>query len=171
MQTTVVEMHSYGYNRLRTYLIAAFFVVGNLLLPQLCHSMAWGGRTWLPIYFFTLVGAYKYGWRVGVLTAVASPVVHGLLFAMPAPAVLPVVLLKSLLLAGAAGWAAAYFCKASLGALAAVVAAYQLLGTLGEWALVGSWQVAAADLYVGWPGMLMQVFGGWLVINGFLGRK
>ena len=63
----------------------------------------------LPIYFFTLVGAYKYGWRTGLLTALASPLVNAALFGMPAVTALPAILVKSALLAGAAGYAARRF--------------------------------------------------------------
>lgn len=127
--------------------------------------MPQGGVTWLPIYFFTLVGAYKYGWRVGLLTAVLSPVVNSALFGMPAMAVLPAILLKSLLLALIAGYAASYFKRASLGLLLGVVLAYQAVGTLGEWAMKGDFWLAAQDFRIGIPGMLLQVFGGWLFIN------
>ena len=77
------------------------------MLPQLAHLLPQGGITWLPIYFFTLVGAYKYGWRAGLLTAVVSPVANHLLFGMPAAAMLTPILVKSTLLALAAGYAAA----------------------------------------------------------------
>lgn len=113
MQTTSVKLHSLRYADARTYLAAALFVAGNLALPQLCHAVHMGGPTWLPIYFFTLVGAYKYGWRVGLLTALASPLLNSVLFGMPLPAMLPAIVLKSLLLAGAAGFAAAPRCRCS----------------------------------------------------------
>ena len=90
MQTTV-KLYAFGYRELRTYLAAALFVVGNIVLPQLAHLIPQGGVTWLPIYFFTLIGAYKYGWRVGLLTAVASPLLNSWLFGMPAPQVLPAI--------------------------------------------------------------------------------
>lgn len=70
------KLYAYGYADVRTYLFAALFVVGNVVLPQLVHLIPQGGLTWLPIYFFTLVGAYKYGWRVGLLTAIVSPLVN-----------------------------------------------------------------------------------------------
>ena len=102
METTAVKLYSTGYREAKTYLAAALFVAGNIVLPQICHLVPQGGLRWLPIYFFTLVGAYKYGWRVGLLTAVLSPAVNSALFGMPAAAMLPVILLKSVLLAGAA---------------------------------------------------------------------
>lgn len=170
MQTTAVRLYSLEYKEARTYLYAGLFVVGNIVLPQLCHLLPAGGPTWLPIYFFTLVGAYKYGWRTGLLTAVASPVVNSLLFGMPAPAVLPAILLKSCLLALIAGWTAARFRRATLLLLAATVVAYQLLGSLGEWALVGDLHAAAQDFRVGLPGMALQIFGGWAVLRYLLRR-
>ena len=89
MQTNTVKLYSLHYGEAKTYLAAALFVLGNVALPQLLHTVHLGGPTWLPIYFFTLVGAYKYGWRTGLLTAVASPVVNSLLFGMPLAAALP----------------------------------------------------------------------------------
>lgn len=164
METTV-KLYAWDYRSLRTYLTAALFVVGNIALPQLFHLIHQGGTTWLPIYFFTLVAAYKYGWRVGLLTALLSPCVNSALFGMPPAAALPAITLKSVLLAGAAGWAAARFRRASLPLLAGVVLAYQATGTLGEWGMSGSLHTALQDFRMGIPGMLLQVFGGWAFIN------
>lgn len=83
MRTTTVKLYSLEYNQLRTYWAVTLFVAGNMILPQLCHLVPQGGIRWLPIYFFTLVGAYKYGWKVGLLTALVSPLVNSALFGMP----------------------------------------------------------------------------------------
>ena len=160
-----VKLYSLPYREAKTYWVASLFVAGNVVLPQLCHLIPQGGVMWLPIYFFTLIGAYKYGWRVGVLTAVLSPLVNSALFGMPAVAMLPAILLKSCVLALVSGFVAAKFRRASLLLLAAVVLAYQIIGGLGEWAMTGSWQVAMQDFRIGVPGMLVQIFGGYLFIN------
>ena len=97
---SVVKLYSLPYSNVKTYGAALLFVIGNIALPQLFHLVPQGGMTWLPIYFFTLVGAYKYGWKVGLLTAIASPLINSALFGMPAPEVLPVILLKSVLANG-----------------------------------------------------------------------
>ena len=170
MQTTTVKLYSLEYNNAKTYLAALLFVLGNLAMPQLFHLIPRGGMIWLPIYFFTLVGAYKYGWRGGILTAVLSPLANSVLFGMPAIAVLPAILLKSTLLAVAAGYAASHFKKASVGLLFAVVLSYQIVGTLGEWAMTGDFWLAVQDFRIGIPGMLLQIFGGWLFINRILSR-
>lgn len=164
MQTTV-KLYAYGYREARTYLAASLFVLGNIALPQFFHLFPQGGVTWLPIYFFTLVGAYKYGWRVGLLTAVLSPLVNSALFGMPPVVALPAILLKSLLLAWAAGFTAYRYRKMSVYLLLAVVLSYQTVGTLGEWIMKGDLYLAVQDFRIGIPGMLLQVFGGYLFIN------
>lgn len=169
MQTTV-KLYAFGYRELRTYLAAALFVVGNIVLPQLAHLIPQGGVTWLPIYFFTLIGAYKYGWRVGLLTAVASPLLNSWLFGMPAPQVLPAILMKSVVLAAAAGFVARRFRTVTLPLMLAVVLTYQVVGTFGEWALTGSFYAAAQDFRVGLPGMALQVVGGYWFIRHLIVR-
>ena len=163
--TTTVKLYSLNYNNVYTYLAASLFVIGNILFPQLFHLIPQGGIIWLPIYFFTLIGAYKYGWKVGLLTAILSPVINSLLFNMPAPTVLPAILLKSVLLAVVAGWAAQRFGRISIATLAGVVLAYQVLGTLGEWAYIGNFYNAIQDFRIGIPGMLIQWFGGYALLK------
>lgn len=165
MKTTTVKLYSLEYNRVRTYWVAALFVIGNILLPQLCHLLPEGGLRWLPIYFFTLIGAYKYGWRVGLLTAIASPLVNSALFGMPVVALLPAILLKSVLLAGAAGYIAARFRQVSLVLFMIAVLFYQVAGTLVEWAMIGDFYSAVQDFRIGIPGMLVQILGGYLVVK------
>ena len=160
-----VKLYSLDYNNVKTYLTALLFVAGNMILPQIFHLVPQGGITWLPIYFFTLVAAYKYGWKVGLLTGVLSPVINSLFFGMPAFGLLPVILMKSVLLAMAAGFAAYRFQRVSLLVLLGVVLFYQVLGTLGEWAIEGSFFVAVQDFRIGLPGMALQVIGGYLFVK------
>lgn len=159
------RFYTLGYRETKTYLVASLFVIGNIVLPQLFHLVPQGGVMWLPIYFFTLVGAYKYGWQVGLLTAVLSPVVNSLFFAMPHASALPAILLKSTLLALLAGYAAHRFQRVSLLLVLGVALGYQVLGTLGEWAMKGDFYLAAQDFRLGLPGMALQVVGGYLVVK------
>lgn len=165
MNTSTAKLYTLGYSEARTYLCAAIFVAGNIALPQLCHLIPRGGLILLPIYFFTLVAAYKFGWKAGLLTAIASPAVNHLLFGMPAAAVLPAILLKSVVLALAAALLARRFGKVALLPLLLAIAAYQAIGTLGEWAMTGSLMTALQDFRIGIPGMLLQLFGGWALLK------
>ena len=167
---TAIRLYSLGWREMRTYLFAALFIAGNILLPQLCHLFPQGGLILLPIYFFTLIAAYKFGFRVGLLTAVLSPLVNSLLFGMPPVAALPIIMVKGVLLAAVASWMASKSKGASLLALIGVVLAYQLVGGLIEWAMTGSLASALQDWKLGYPGMILQAVGGWLVINHLLRR-
>lgn len=154
-----------SYRDIRAYIMAALFVAGNIVLPQLCHLVPQGGLVWLPIYFFTLVAAYKFGLTAGLLTAIASPVVNSLLFGMPAAASLPIILIKSVLLAVAAAFIASRVRGVALWAVALAVVAYQGIGMMAEWGMTGSLTAALQDIRLGWPGMLVQIFGGFAIIK------
>lgn len=163
-----VQLYCLSLREAKSYLVAMAFIVGNIVLPQLCHLMPQGGLIWLPIYFFTLVGAYKYGWQVGLFTAVASPIVNSLLFGMPGAAMVPIILIKSILLAVAAGLMAHYTKRVSLLSILAVVMIYQVLGGMAEWVMTGSLSAALQDFQLGLPGIIFQIIGGYLVIRYLL---
>ncbi len=149
----------------RTYLFAVLFVGGNMLLPQLCHLMPDGGKIFLPIYFFTLIASYKFGLKVGILTAVLSPLCN-LLFGMPPAGMLPVLLVKSTLLALVGAIVADRSQRVSLLHVAAVVVAYQVLGGIAEWLIASDLSAALQDFKIGFPGMLLQVVLGWVILKG-----
>lgn len=164
-QLNNVALYQLSYDKARTYLVASIFVLGNILLPQLCHLVPQGGLILLPIYFFTLVGAYKYGFTVGLATAILSPIVNHALFGMPATPVLSIILVKSTLLATAAAWIAHRTRRLSFLNVALAVLAYQGVGTLVEWGMTSSLNAALQDLYLGWPGIVLQIVGGYLVLR------
>lgn len=168
MQTSSIKLYSLNYNDSKTYIAAALFILGNIALPQLCHMVPQGGMILLPIYFFTLIGAYKYGWKVGLMTAVLSPIINHLLFGMPAAAVLAPILVKSTILALTAGYVASHSKKVSIALMAGVVLTYQVAGGLFEWAYTGSFAAAIQDFRLGVPGMLLQIVGGYLFIKYLL---
>lgn len=170
MESNVIRLYSLGWREMRTYMFALLFIAGNIVLPQLCHLIPQGGLILLPIYFFTLIAAYKFGFKVGLLTAILSPLINSALFVMPPIASLPIIVIKGVLLAGAAAWMANRSKGASLLALIAVVLGYQLVGGLIEWAMTGSLASALQDWKLGWPGMILQAVGGWAVIQ-YLLRK
>lgn len=162
---TSAKLYSLNYSNVKTYLFAMLFVAGNVALPQLCHLIPYGGPTLLPIYFFTLIASYKYGFRVGLLTAILSPVINHLLFAMPSEAALPVILIKSTLLAGASALAARTLKSITLLSILGVVLSYQIIGTAFEWAILGNFYAAVQDFRIGIPGMMIQWFGGYALLK------
>ena len=166
--TQNVALYQLSYNQVKTYLLAALFIVGNIVLPQLCHLIPQGGLIFLPIYFFTLVAAYKYGFTVGLTTAVLSPLVNSVLFGMPPAAALPIILIKSVTLAVVAALITKKTNKVTLLTVVLAVVAYQLVGSLAEWAMTGSIEKASQDIILGWPGCLIQIVGGYVILRYLL---
>ena len=145
--------------------MAAVLVACNIILPQVIYFIHLGGVIFSPLSFVILVGAYKFGWKTGLLAAVASPLVNHLLTGMPATEMMPVMTLKLAVLALVAGLAAQHFKAVSLPLLIGVVLASQAIGCIGELALTGGIAATVADFTIGWPGLLLQVFGAWLILK------
>lgn len=162
---TTAKLYSLNLSNTKTYLFATVFVTGNLLLPQLAHLVPQGGLILLPIYFFTLIAAYKYGIHVGLLTAVLSPLANNLLFGMPPSAMLPAIIIKSVILAVAAAMAAKHFRKVSFLGILLAILAYQVVGTGIEWAMTQNFFTAVQDFRIGVPGMLIQLIAGYFVLK------
>lgn len=165
MTTAAVLTSKYSFRSYKTYLAAALFIVGNIVVPQLCHMIPNGGLIFLPIYFFTLVGAFTCGWKVGILTAVLSPVVNCLLFGMPPVASLPAILIKSVTLVAAIALVSRKM-NFSILSVAIAVLAYQLVGMSIEFLMDLNLVHALQDVRLGWPGILVQIVGGYFVVKG-----
>ena len=160
---TNARLYTLNYDEVRTYLWATVFVACNIVLPQLFHLIPQGGIMFAPLSLVILAGAYKFGWKVGLLAAVASPLVNHLLTGLPAWGVLQVMTLKLVILALVAGLTAQYFKKVTLPLIIGVVLAAEVLGGLGELALTGGIAATVQDFTIGWPGLLLQVVGTYLI--------
>ena len=118
----------------------------------------------LPIYFFTLIAGYRFGWAAALATAILSPLANHLLTGMPAAPMLPIILAKSILLAFFASTSARLF-GLTFPAVALAVLGYQVTGGMVEGVMTGSWAAALADFQVGLPGILFQIIGGYAVLR------
>lgn len=162
---TSVRLYRLNYDELKTYLWAAVFVVCNMVLPKVFHLIPQGGIIFAPLSLVILAGAYKLGWKTGLLAAVASPLINNLVFGMPEWGVLPVMTLKLAVLALVAGLTAQHFRSVSLLLLISVVLVSEIIGGLGELALTGDIADTVKDFTIGWPGLLLQVFGTYLIVK------
>lgn len=160
-----VRLYALNYDEAKTYLWAMVFVACNLLLPQVFHLIPQGGVIFSPLSLVILAGAYKFGWKTGLLAALASPLVNHAITGMPAWEVMPVMTLKLAVLALVAGLAAQRFKTVSLPLLIGVVLVSLAIGCLGEFILTGGIAATIADFTIGWPGLLLQVFGAWLILK------
>jgi len=160
-----INLYSLKATDLKSYIFASLFVVGNIVLPQLSHLIPMGGPMLLPIYFFTLIAAYKYGFFTGLLTAIASPIINHFIFGMPVTEMLPILLIKSSLLAVAASYLASRTMEVKLTSILLAILFYQVIGTIAEFLITGSMYTALQDIRLGFPGMLLQLFGGYLLLK------
>ena len=118
-----------------------------------------------PLSLVILAGAYKFGWKTGLLAALLSPTVNHLITGMPAMEVLPVMTMKLAVLALVAGLAAQRFKTVNLPLLIGVVLVTKAIECVGELALTGGIAATIADFTIGWPGLLLQVLGTWLILK------
>ena len=160
-----VRLYALNYDEAKTYLWATVFVACNLMLPQLFHLIPQGGVIFSPLSLVILAGAYKFGWKTGLLAALASPLVNHAITGLPAWEVLPVMTLKLAVLAMVAGLAAQRFKTVNLPLLIGVILVSKASGCLGEFILTGGIAATIADFTIGWPGLLLQVFGAWLILK------
>ena len=159
------RLYTLNYDEAKTYLWAAIFIVCNLALPQVFHLIPQGGIIFSPLSLVIMAGAYKFGWKAGLLAAILSPSVNHLVTGMPAWGVLPVMTMKLAVLALVAGLTAQHFKTATLPLLIGVVLVCKAIEALGELALTGGIAATVADFTIGWPGILMQILGTWFVIK------
>ena len=55
--------------------------------------------------------------------------------------------------------------KVSFITLLAIILIYQGVGTLAEWAMTSSFYLAIQDFRIGIPGMLVQLFGCYIILS------
>ena len=164
MEATV-RLYTLNYDEAKTYMWAAIFVACNLVLPQVFHLIPQGGIIFSPLSLVILFGAYKFGWKTGLLAAFLSPTVNHLITGMPMMDVLPVMTVKLAVLALVAGLAAQHFKTVSLPLLLGVVLVSKAIEALGELALTGGIAATIADFTIGWPGLILQIVGAWLILK------
>lgn len=162
---TSVRLYALNYDEVKAYFLAAIFVLCNLVLPQVFHLIPQGGVIFSPLSLVILAGAYKFGWKVGLLAAIASPLVNHLLTGMPAMATMTMMIFKLSILAVVAGLAAQRFKVVTLPILVGIVLTSLTLGALIEFILTGAISSVIADVTIGWPGLILQVVGTWLILN------
>ena len=160
-----VRLYAFNYDEAKTYLWATVFVACNLVLPQVFHLIPQGGVIFSPLSLVILAGAYKFGWKTGFLAALLSSLVNHTLTGMPATDVIPVMTLKLAVLALVAGSTAQHFKKVSLPLIIGVVLVSKVIGCLGELLLTSSIDKTIADFTIGWPGLLLQIIGVWLILT------
>ena len=154
----------YSLGDVRLYLVTAAMVLGNLALPYAVHRVPGGGRMLMPILFFTLIAGWRYGLKAAVLTAALPPLANHLLTGMPPAVALRGLVLQSLVLGVLAALAGLRGLRPTLAGLALVVGIHQAL-VLAPAFLDSGAAAALAELRLHAPGILLQVLGGWAMLQ------
>ena len=110
MKTTTIRLYSLDYSNVKTYFAAALFILGNLVLPQLCHLIPQGGLTCCRFISLRLLLLYKYGWKCWIADSRLFTGFEPSAFRYASlQEYCSAILLKSILLAVVAGYAANRF--------------------------------------------------------------
>ena len=157
----------------RTYIFSVIFIAGSVILPYILHHFYLAGQVFLPIYFFVLIGAYKFGWKVGIITAIFSVFLSFAMTGMPMLTILPFVIIKGILLALTASFLARKNGKLSIFNMLLIILSYQLLGFLTVYLFTHNFILSAEDLLLGYPGLLLEIIGGYILLKfiGGYGKK
>jgi len=160
---------NFGLAEYKTYIISLGLIAGSILFPYILHHFYLAGEIFLPIYFFALIGAYKFGWKVGLITGIFSPLVSFVLTGMPMLAILPSVIIKGVLLALVVGFFTRKHGKLSLLKLTIIVLSYQAVGSLIVYALTHNFTLSVADIVLGYPGLILEIIGGYILLKSLSG--
>jgi hypothetical protein len=161
-----INIINLNYTNLNLYIFGIMFALGNVLLPLIFHMFSLGGNIFLPIYFFTLVGAYKYGWKTGVVICTLTPLLNYYFTGMPSLLMIPVVLVKGMVLVLAAYVISQKTNNLSVLNLAMIVFCYQIIGGFFEAFWLMDPRGALTAIAIAWPGILLQIFLGYVVLSG-----
>ena len=149
---------------IETYLKSILFIAANIALPHLFHLIPGGGIMFLPIYFFTLCGAILYGWQVGIITAIFSPLLGNLLFSAPALPMISDMVLKGIILV----LTISILTKKNHS----LTIINPFLAVLISWTIVGiietpftGMSYAFQDFSTGLPGMALMTIGGLIALK------
>jgi hypothetical protein len=124
-----------------------------------------GGLIFLPIFFFTLVAASRFGFAAGAVTGIASPLLNYALTGMPPASELFTVLAQSIVLAAIAAGLTARQGRATVPALLAAAVVMQLAGFAIDLVRGGSVAAGLDMLRLGVPGVAIMVVGGYAVLR------
>ncbi len=166
MNTAITRSILYPtFTQVKLYMVSTMFVAGNIAFPVILHQFGIAGQLFLPLYFFSLLGGLTYGWRVGVVTGLVSPIMSFFISSMPPLSILPFVIIKSVVLGGCSGFLKERLPNHNWLAGLIAVTLTQFVGVVLIYALTHKSALALADLKVGYGGLLLQ-----LIIAPFLAQ-
>ena len=162
--TSQVEACRVRYFRnVELYVYSGLFVGLNVLAVYVVHALggsAWG-RIWLPMHFFAVVTGLAFGWRCGAIVGLATPLLSFGISGFPVAAGLPEIAFKTAALGFVAGLVAERRLIGNVLSEAVIaVIGVQVVFGLAVSAWTGSLAAGFADLWRGYPGIMIQIAAG-----------
>ncbi|MDD4333380.1 MAG: hypothetical protein PHT51_04685 [Patescibacteria group bacterium] len=151
-------LNKYQFSSYKTYIWSLVFIAVNIILPSIFHAFGITGQIFLPIYFLVLLSSLILGWRVGLITAIFSPLFSFLLMTMPALPILPFVIFKGVVLAILVCLVLEKTKINKFLGLVLVLLLYQLAGFSVIYFFTLNLKIALMDIKIGYPGLLLQLF-------------
>jgi hypothetical protein len=145
--------------RITELVYAVIFTLLSVYTPILIHYFSGidGGRTYLPMPFFVLLAGLILGWRAGLITAVASPIISYLITGMPVANLLPFIVLQLTAFGAVAGLIKDKY-NALISVTGALVAGWLAIGiSLFLFSKMSGMAYVIQGLKIGLPGIAIQV--------------
>lgn len=145
-------------NSLQLVIFSVIFVALALALPLLAHQFNIAGQIYLPMHLFVFVAALLFGWRLGLVVGVLSPLANYFVSGMPLPVLLPQITMEL----GAYGLVAGLLRERGVNIWLALIAAMiagrlALLGGIAVFGSGAAWLGMIKTVKLGWPGILIQL--------------
>ncbi len=135
------------------------FVAMAVYAPMVFHFFGGinAGREFLPMHFFVLVAGLSLGWRAGLITGLASPLISYLLTGMPVIDILPFIIVELAAYGTIAGLLRGKY-NLLVSLFGAMVAGRLLVGAamyfFGDMNAINFMLIA---LKTGWQGIVLQI--------------
>jgi hypothetical protein len=145
--------------RVKEIIFSVLFTVFAVWTPMVVHYLggAGAGRKFLPMPFFVLLAGLVLGWRAGLATGLASPVISYLLSGMPLLSVLPIIIIQLCACGFFAGLLREKY-NAFVSLAGAIILGYLAMGLAALFfSKMSAMAFVAGALKDGWIGILVQI--------------
>lgn len=81
-------------SNLNLALFTVIFIALDVLLPFIFHQFGISGQIFLPMHFLILIAALLFGWRIGLMVGLFTPIISYFISGMPLLPILPLVTIE-----------------------------------------------------------------------------
>jgi len=155
-----VQIRVLIYQGLLFILPIVIFITVGIYLPFVLHrfGISAGGQALLPLYLVSLMGGLYQGAVSGLLIGLAGPAISFMISGMPVVAILPYVVFKAILTGSISGFLVEKYAKLGLYRISIITIIFtQSAGILMILFLSGNRNLALSDIFLGYPGLLIQM--------------